>query len=841
MNRRVFRGALGVRHMVGTVVIGAILGSLLSAGEARAAIIVFKDGFSVRGKITRQKDFVVDPATGASFTIPLAGGFYYVDDGVRRIHFSPNQINPNGIIDEEPNKNKNLMVLKKQGTSVIGDSILPGWEFESMSDWNARWERTIRVYVHHNAGRLNIVQRLTYLTPETARVDTLRFNWIPYYFTKELGPEAARNLVLQFHKDKKGMKDEDKRLEAFKFLYQAGWLDHAAKELDDFLTDFPDMKSQAVGFKEKLDKLQASQFVDKLMLAHKAGQHRQAQDAVTHFDRANLGRLVEPEQLLEVQKIKNKYLALNEKLQQVKECLKGVANQGSPIKNQKSKIKNPIRALFTEAVEAIGQELNLDTLARLETFLAYAQQFDRELKQKKKTSQTAEEVLALAITGWLQGDVVALPDVKMAQLLWQARKLVLEYEKTSEAGARQELLAAFLKKHKLGVDVAARMIPLLPPPEPHETINTEMQKLSITGEVTAQGTPYYLKLPPEYHHGRPYPVLILLHAPQDKPQNMLARFSDLAARHGYILVAPQWGKGLRFSYNFTPAEHAVVTDCLRDLRRRFQVDSDRVFLSGWRQGGTMAFDVGLSHPDLFAGVLTLSGTPGAFPQRYFANGQYLPFYCVEGDMNGNNPKSHRMLFKDWIRWQYPSLYIEYKGRGSEWFSAELPFMFDWMNRKVRVNPLKQVGLARAGGGSGEEFRTLRECDNAFYWLTTSAISPRCLAPTSDLGKNTRTLAATVAATISTAADLVVKKGRADKDNSWNHINVRTNGLEQLTIWLGPKMIDYAKPVQVRVNGGIAGRGNRMIQPSLHTLLEDLYQRGDRQRLYFAKIDLNLNP
>jgi len=32
---------------------------------------------------------------------------------------------------------------------------------------------------------------------------------------------------------------------------------------------------------------------------------------------------------------------------------------------------------------------------------------------------------------------------------------------------------------------------------------------------------------------------------------------------------------------------------------------------------------------------------------------------------------------------------------------------------------------------------------------------------------------------------------------------------------------------------------RRIQPSLAVLLEDIYQRGDRQQLYLAKIDLDL--
>src|SRR5207244_5425519 len=119
------------------------------------------------------------------------------------------------------------------------------------------------------------------------------------------------------------------------------------------------------------------------------------------------------------------------------------------------------------------------------------------------------------------------------------------------------------------------------------------------------------------------------------------------------------------------------------LRRRFSVDSDRVFLFGREQGGLMAYDIGLSHPDQFAGVMPQNAAPryvkgggGDFISRYWPNAQYLPFYVVEGDVNGGNPTCNRHVFKEWIRWQYPCIYVEYKGRGSEWFAAEPPIMMD---------------------------------------------------------------------------------------------------------------------------------------------------------------------
>src|SRR5262249_55421015 len=142
-------------------------------------------------------------------------------------------------------------------------------------------------------------------------------------------------------------------------------------------------------------------------------------------------------------------------------------------------------------------------------------------------------------------------------------------------------------------------------------------------------------------------------------------------------------------YNFTSDEHAAVLDTLRDLQRRFNVDTDRVFLAGAGQGGDMAFDVGLSHPDVFAGVVTMGAQPRYFANQYAVNRQYLPFYIVAGELASEAPKAIRdQLRLTSIPRGQPIIYVEYKGRGQEWFGGELPTIFDWMNRKKRsmANP-----------------------------------------------------------------------------------------------------------------------------------------------------------
>src|SRR5262249_1318230 len=159
--------------------------------------------------------------------------------------------------------------------------------------------------------------------------------------------------------------------------------------------------------------------------------------------------------------------------------------------------------------------------------------------------------------------------------------------------------------------------------------------------------------PPEYHSGRAWPVLVVLHAGKEMPRDALRRWSVEAARNGYVLAAPAWATAGRGAYEYSAAEQDAALEVVRDLRRKVSVDSDRVFLTGAGNGGSMAFDVGLSHPDQFAGILPYSGLQGHWGDRYRYNAQYLPFYVVAGDLSGGNSQENRRLFRDWIAKSFP--------------------------------------------------------------------------------------------------------------------------------------------------------------------------------------------
>jgi hypothetical protein len=240
----------------------------------------------------------------------------------------------------------------------------------------------------------------------------------------------------------------------------------------------------------------------------------------------------------------------------------------------------------------------------------------------------------------------------------------------------------------------------------------------------------------------------------------------------------------------------------------------------------MAFDVGLAHPDLFAGVMPMAAAPEKFAARYFRNGRELPFYVVSGNCASVEVnKLLREVFTEWIMRSYPMFWVEYPGRGVEWFAGEVPNLFDWMRNQRRAFPLERLGSDGIGGKFGNEFSTMRPGDNHFYWLSTSAISP---ANYNSFARwNPNVSCATLTARV---------------DAKSNVIQLKTSGIRQVTVWVGrnregANLIDFDKPLTV--NWDFTPKwANRKVSPSLATLLEEVYLGGDRQQLFLAKIELH---
>ena len=278
-----------------------------------------------------------------------------------------------------------------------------------------------------------------------------------------------------------------------------------------------------------------------------------------------------------------------------------------------------------------------------------------------------------------------------------------------------------------------------------------------------------------------------------------------ATRHGAIVIAPAWGRAHQTAYEYSAREHAIVLAALREACQRFAIDTDRVFLSGHSMGGDAAWDIGLAHPDLWAGVIAVSATADRYVHHYWKNAAALPLYFVGGELDGGTIQRNAVDLDRYFLKGYDATYVEYRGRGHDHFAEELLRLFDWMGRKRRKLPPTIEAVS------------MRPWDRFFWWLEFAEAPPK-------------TVTLPVNWPPAKGAGPLEIEGQVTPGNT---MAARCGG-RGVRLWLGPEIVDMTRPVTVTLSGERLFKGP--VVPDERVLLEDLRRRGDRHHPFWAVVE-----
>jgi len=126
---------------------------------------------------------------------------------------------------------------------------------------------------------------------------------------------------------------------------------------------------------------------------------------------------------------------------------------------------------------------------------------------------------------------------------------------------------------------------------------------------TAAATPPLTVLPKNFANDEPRPLIIVLHGFGGSPPGFKPIWGPAAERLGAILVVPNGPRRVGNGRGWIDLDEAdaVVEAALDYARESFEVDWDRVVLTGFSEGGFMAMALGTRHPDVFAGVIPVAG------------------------------------------------------------------------------------------------------------------------------------------------------------------------------------------------------------------------------------------
>lgn len=784
------------------VLFGAGLLWGVSAASTRAQVLQLKDGRAIKGAIARTSGVADNPdkpsgQAGEIATKPIL----VVDDELRRIFICAQRVN--NIIEQAPEQ---LVMIKPWQHSAEGAARLiavgPAINITPFDEFGRR------VYEMQSAdGPISLVQGITELTPRYTKLSSLHgpqraVSWEASMATSSLPPDViAKVMAKAIQQD-----DWQARIQAVRWYQQAGRFPEARRELERIIEEFPDQE----GLKAQIGELRqrgASQLLNELELRQSAGQHQLVGALLESFPAEE----VAGETLIQVREMTTTYEQENRRMKQIGESLQAtVAAIGDP----------DHRGLVAPIAEEIVKELSHNTVARLAPFVQLLDD----------ASLTAEEKTSLAVTGWLLGENDAKQEIQVALALIKIRDAVLRYLREPAAADRQLILESVQSMEGASVDQVAKLIARMKPPW-HDAAYVKSAGAYLTlaapGQTEDGDFTYHVQLPPEYDPYRRYPTILALNGSYNSPEQELNFWAGSPAavnggeeevrrgqamRHGYITIAVEWQKPHQYDYEYSGREHIAVLTSLRDAMRRFSVDADRIYLTGHDIGGEAAWDMAQSHPDVWAGAMPFIPRPEE-EQKYIAhtweNAQYVPLYFVAGQLDGRTVSQNSEVWNKYLRLgRFDTTLAEYKGRGHEPFHDEILDLFDWMSFKKRSGPPQEFDCA-----------ALRPWDNFFWWLEVGEFpNKHMIYPTDWAG--VRPIPAHV-------------EGRVMPDN---RLTAKTIG-RQTTIWLGPDFVDFSKPIRLTFNNRKVPDPPEGIRPNVSVLLEDVRTRADRQRPFWAKIEM----
>ena len=134
--------------------------------------------------------------------------------------------------------------------------------------------------------------------------------------------------------------------------------------------------------------------------------------------------------------------------------------------------------------------------------------------------------------------------------------------------------------------------------------------------------PYRLYVPPNYDAKQKYPLVIWLHGSDaigTDNLKQIAGYNDAGTRvwvvhwkdFPAVVVAPQsYERYWSVQPSPRPAEEPLVIGIIAELEREFDIDSDRIYLTGQSMGGFGAWAFLEQRPDFYAAAIILCGPVG---------------------------------------------------------------------------------------------------------------------------------------------------------------------------------------------------------------------------------------
>lgn len=381
--------------------------------------------------------------------------------------------------------------------------------------------------------------------------------------------------------------------------------------------------------------------------------------------------------------------------------------------------------------------------------------------------------------------------------------LVYRFLDTDDSDEAERVLQRMLSDKSVSVETISQII------QSERTYQNQPVGSLPNEQIVIRGRMYPLStfIPTTYHASKAYPLVVCLHGYGFTGEEYLERWRPRLGED-YLLVCPTYPSGAWF----TRQAEELVLETIRQARRRYHIDPNRIFLTGMSNGGIGAWLIGMHHAPLFAGLAPMASGLDHVLMPFLANLRNTPVYIIHGTKDQVMPVDlSRSISQELDRLGYPHVYREHEREhpmaGGHYFpKEELPDLVAWFKSRRREPLPTRLTLVR----DASHFQP-------YNWLRIDSTDPIAVFSEDLVDKRDERIKRRVYATIDAS---IVGRTR---------IEVTAEHVQRYSLFLNDQLIDVSKPLTVTTNGRLSFEG--MVSPSVDTLLRQARLRQDPERLF----------
>lgn len=345
--------------------------------------------------------------------------------------------------------------------------------------------------------------------------------------------------------------------------------------------------------------------------------------------------------------------------------------------------------------------------------------------------------------------------------------------------------------------------------------------------------PYLVYIPTKYNSKTRTPLYIFLQGAVSNRQQFgveepLFQLDDIylrqpAAQNAFIIY-PLARKDINWLYH--PAAFEAITKQISFVKSLYNIDDDKVYLTGHSDGGRGVFYFALNRPSEFASFLALN----FFPQSLIANTPLRNLRNDKSFFSAVGTKDNIFSFG-----KVDSIYRYGQSIGDNWknFAFDeghglptdnpslITFLYDTLRNKTRKPFTKKI-----------EWETDNVANGRYQWIEITKLDTTLNSPTWAKNYNP---GITNRDNTTPANFNKNKSGIIIASITGNEVSIQTSRVAEFSFYVYPELIDAKRPIKFNVNGKTFFKV--IPQHNIEDLLNEFAKTKDRVMLPIEKITL----